>query len=141
MPTSGHEAGALGDEPAHVVDRDRRRPRRQVVVRDVVARQSARDAGGPALPRGGVGDLGGLAAVVADVRDEVLQDHLLQMSVIGVDGGERLERGDALVLALADADEDPARERDPQLAGGTNRLQPALRVLRRATPDGRRDRG
>ena len=32
---------------------------------------------------------------------------------------------------LADADEDPARERDPQLAGGADRLQPPRRVLGR----------
>jgi hypothetical protein len=30
--------------------------------------------------------------VVAAVRDEVLQDHLLQVAVLGVDRGERLER-------------------------------------------------
>ena len=65
------------------------------------------------------------------MRDEVLQDHLLQVAVLGVHGGERLERRDALVLGLADADEDPARERDPQLAGGADRLQPARGMLRR----------
>ena len=32
---------------------------------------------------------------------------------------------------LADADEDPARERDPQLAGGADRLQPPRGMLRR----------
>ena len=45
--------------------------------------------------------------------------------------GERLERGDAVRLALADADEDAARERDAQLAGRRDRLQAAGRVLGR----------
>ena len=51
--------------------------------------------------------------------------------MLGVHRGERLERRDALVLGLADADEDPARERDLQLAGGADRLQAARRVLGR----------
>ena len=38
----------------------------------------------------------------------------------------------ALVLGVSPMpDEDPARERDPQLAGGADRLQPPLRVLGR----------
>ncbi len=53
------------------------------------------------------------------------------MAVLGVHGGERFERRDTLVLALADPDEDPAGERDPQLTGGRDRLQPARRVLGR----------
>ena len=35
----------------------------------------------------------------------------------GVDGGDRLERADAVVLGLADADEDARGEGDSQLAG------------------------
>ena len=73
----------------------------------------------------------GLLAVVAAVRHEVLEDHLLQVAVLGVDGGERLERRHALVLGLADADEDAARERDPQLARGADRGQPQRGVLGR----------
>ena len=76
-------------------------------------------------------DLGGLLAVVAVVRDEVLQDHLLQMPVLGVHRRERLQRCDPVLLRLADADEDSARERDPQLAGVADRLQAQRRVLRR----------
>ena len=34
-----------------------------------------------------------------------------------MDGGQRLERQHALLLGLADADQDPARERDRELAG------------------------
>ena len=89
------------------------------------------DAGGPAPAGRGVGDVGGLAAVVAGVRDEVLQDDLLQVAVLGVHRGERLERRDALVLGLADPDEDPAREGNPQLAGRADRGQAPLGVLRR----------
>ena len=72
-----------------------------------------------------------LLAVVALVGDEVLQDHLLDVPVLGVDRSERFERFDALLLALADADEDPARERDLQLAGRADRLEAPRRVLRR----------
>ena len=56
------------------------------------------DAGPPVLARGGVGDLRGLLPVVALVGDEVLQDHLLDVAVLGVRGRERLERFDALLL-------------------------------------------
>ena len=101
---------------------------------DHAGRSSCRalaEAGAPVLLRGRLGDLGGLLPVVALVRDEVLEDHLLQVAVLGVHGGERLERGDALVLGLADADEDPARERDLQLARGADALEPQLRVLGR----------
>ena len=72
-----------------------------------------------------VGDLGHLAPVVARVGDEVLEDHLLDVAVALVDLGQRLERGDPLLLGLADPDEDPARERDPQLAGRLDRLAAA----------------
>src|ERR1700719_2944110 len=60
------------------------------------------------LGRGGVGDVRGLSAVVALVRHEVLQDHLLDVPVLAVDRRQRLERLDALLLALADPHEDPA---------------------------------
>ena len=48
-----------------------------------------------------------------------------------VEAGERLERRHPVLLGLADADEDPARERDPQLAGGADRREPQRRVLGR----------
>ena len=63
--------------------------------------------------------------------DEVLQDHLLQVAVALVQAGERLQRRHAVVLRLADPDEDPARERDAQLAGGFERPEPQARVLGR----------
>ena len=70
------------------------------------------------------------------MRDEVLEDDLLEVAVLGVHGGQRLQRGDALVLGLADPDEDPARERDPQLARRADRLQAPGGVLgRRALVD------
>ncbi len=70
---------------------------------------------GPARPRRFVGDLGHLATVVTRMGDEVLEDHLLEVAVARVDLRECLERGDPLLLCLADADEDAARERDPKL--------------------------
>ena len=63
----------------------------------------SRHAGAPVLARGRVGDLRRLLAVVALVGDEVLQDHLLDVPVLGVHRRERFERFDALLLALADA--------------------------------------
>ena len=65
------------------------------------------------------------------MRDEVLEDHLLQMAVARVHARERLERGDALVLRLADPDQDAARERDLELARGLDRPKPRSRVLGR----------
>ena len=65
--------------------------------------------------------------VVARVRDEVLEDHLLDVAVPRVHRGERLERGDALLLGLADADQDPARERD-RAARPPPRSSPAARA-------------
>ena len=61
------------------------------------------------------------------MRDEVLEDDLLDV----VEAGERLQGRHPVRLGLADADEDPARERDPQLAGGADRGQPPRRVLGR----------
>ena len=76
----------------------------------------------------GVGrDVRGLLAVIATVRDEVLQDDLLQVA----EAGERLERGHPVGLALPDPDEDAARERDPQVLRVADRLQAQRRVLRR----------
>ena len=69
--------------------------------------------------------------------DEVLQDHLLEVPVALADRRQRLERSDPLLLRLADADQDSARERDPKLAGRLDRPQPLRRVLgRRAGVDG-----
>jgi hypothetical protein len=65
------------------------------------------------------------------VRDEVLEDDLLQVPVLGVHRGERLERGDPVLLGLADADEDARRERDPQLARSPDGRQAHLGILGR----------
>jgi hypothetical protein len=120
----------LAHEQLHVADRHGRGPARHVRQRGLAPFGDI-DPGPPQVGGRRFGDLGGLAPVVALVRDEVLQDHLLQVAVLGVGLRERLERGDPLVRALADPDEDPAGERDPQLAGGADRLQAPLWVLRR----------
>src|ERR1700750_2107601 len=102
----GQDRLASRHEPDHVLDRDGAGPRRQVAVRGVA------DAGPPvALGRAG-GDLRRLLAVIPPVRHEVLEDDLLDV----VEPLERLQRGDPVVLGLADADEDAAGERDPQVA-------------------------
>ena len=61
--------------------------------------------------------------------DEVLQDHLLEVAVLGVHGGQRLEAGHPLLGRLADPHEDPAGERDAQLARRPDRGQAHVRVL------------
>src|SRR5215208_6616157 len=49
-----------------------------------------------------VGDLSRLGPVVARVGHEVLQDHLLEVAVLAVDLGERLQCGHALLGPLPD---------------------------------------
>ena len=48
-----------------------------------------------------------------------------------LEAGERLERRHPVLLGLADADQDAARERDPELLGVAQRLQPQRRILGR----------
>ena len=67
---------------------------------------------------------------------EVLNDDLLQLAVALVQGSQLFERGDPLGAGLADPDQDPARERNPQLAGELDRLQPARGLLVRRGPVG-----
>jgi hypothetical protein len=63
------------------------------------------------------------------VRHEVLENDLLEVAVLRVDLGQRGQRRHAFLLGLPDPDEDPAGERDLQLAGGADRLKAARRVL------------
>ena len=130
-PDVRHQLAGGRDQALHLGQRDLGGPvgrRGLVAERRAVAR--------PPLLRRPVGDLGDLAPVVARMGHEVLQDHLLDVAVLGLGLGEGLERGDPVVRRLADPDQDPARERDPQLAGGPDRLQPTVRVLgRRALMD------
>ncbi len=71
----------------------------------------------------GVGPLGvGLGA-------EILDDHLLYVTVRVVQVADRLQRLDPLFARLADADQDAGGERHLQLAGQPDRLQPNLRML------------
>ena len=121
-----HEPTALSYKPLHIVDGDRRRPLRHGRL---LAR--LRHAVRPAALARLVGDVGDLLAVVARVRNVVLEDHLLDVAVAVVRGGERLERGDSLLLGLADADEDAGGERDAELTGRIDRLHADGRVLRR----------
>ncbi len=134
----GHQAAGVRDQRLHVLDPDRPvAPERPVRRRELGALAGC-DAGSPVLLRGGVGDRGRLAAVVALMRDEVLQDHLLDVAVALVQLGDRLKRRDPLGLGLADPDEDARGERDPQLAGRGDRLQAQPRMLaRRAGVHGR----
>ena len=78
----------------------------------------------PVLGRAVGGDVGRLLAVVAAVRDEVLEDHLLQMTELGVDVGQRPQRRYAVFVGLPDPDQDAARERNAQLPGGADGGEP-----------------
>jgi hypothetical protein len=70
------------------------------------------------------------------VRHEVLEDDLLQMAMALMQGRERFQRFDPLLLRLADADEDAAREGNFQLAGGFDGCEALSRMLgRRAGVD------
>ncbi len=115
----GHQPRALADEYAHVVEPDRRGPIR--------GGELLRAPLPPALGR--VRDQRRLAPVVARVWHVVLEDHLLEVAVLGVYRGERLQRRHAIVRRLADAHEDPAGEWDPELTGQPDRLEPAAGVL------------
>jgi hypothetical protein len=117
----GHQPPALAHERAHVVERDRVGPagRLERLARRALASLHL------------VGDGGGLRGVVARVRHEVLEDHLLDVAVLAVGLRQRLQRRDSLLRRLADADEDPARERDAQLARGPDALKARIGVLGR----------
>ena len=65
---------------------------------------------------------------------EVLDDHLLQVAVPLVQAAQRGQRLEPLGARLADPDQDPARERDPQLTGELDRLQPPLPAACPARP-------
>ena len=65
----------------------------------------------------------------AGLGAEVLHDHLLQVAVLLRQVVKRGERGEPLRARLADPDQDPGRERDPQLAGEAHRLEPARGLL------------
>ncbi len=128
----GHQPPALGDEPLHVLERNGLGPGGPFDGLAVRRRAAA-----PALLAGLGRDVGDLGSVVARVGDEVLEDHLLDVPEAALQSGQRLERGDALLLGLADADEDPAGERDLQLPRRRDRVEAHPRMLgRRPGVDG-----
>ena len=59
----------------------------------------------------------------AGLRAEVLDDDLLDVPVLVAERLQGEERVDPLLARLADPDEDPARERDRELAGEADRLE------------------
>ena len=65
----------------------------------------------------------------AGLRAEVLDDDLLEMPVLLAERLQGEEGVDPLLARLADPDEDPARERDRELAGETDRLETPRREL------------
>jgi hypothetical protein len=69
----------------------------------------------------------------ARLGTEVLDDHLLDVAVARRQLPDRLQRFEPLEPRLADPDQDPGRERDRELAGELDRLQPPSRhLVRRA---------
>ena len=130
----GHQPLAFANQALHLVDGDGRCPlghdRGGPGPGDVVRRP------GPPATRCLICDVRNLGPVVTRVRHEVLEDHLLDVAVLGMHGGDRLEGADPLLRRLADADQDPGGERDSQLPGEPHRLQPLRRMLgRRALVD------
>ena len=67
---------------------------------------------------------GWLGHARAGLGAEVLHDHLLQVAVLLGEVAERQQGVEPLLARLADPDQDPARERDPELAGEAHRLEP-----------------
>ena len=61
----------------------------------------------------------------AGLRPEVLDDDLLDVSVLLAESPQREQRVDPLLARLPDPDEDPARERNRELTREPDRLQPA----------------
>ncbi len=123
-----------GGDAAPVVDPGFEQAREVVVgeVRgdlqvDVVGQDLARGTGRPEqiLER----RLGVVDHLRARLRTEVLDDHLLDVSVPPVEAGDRFERLEPLLPRLADADQDSGREGDGQLAGEPDGLQPGLGEL------------
>ena len=68
------------------------------------------------------------------LRAEVLDDDLLHVAVLLAERLQREQRLDPLLARLADPDEDPARERDRELAGEPDRLEPPRGNLVRRGP-------
>ncbi len=60
---------------------------------------------------------------------KVLHDHLAQVAVLVAQLFQREQRLEALRTRLADPDQDPTRERDRELAGEADRLEPRGRRL------------
>ena len=65
----------------------------------------------------------------ARLGQEVLDDHLLDVAVAAVRGGDGLQRVEPVLPALADADEDPGGERDGQASGRLQGGEPPRRRL------------
>ena len=72
----------------------------------------------------------------AGLGDEVLHDHLLHVAVPAVALGDGLQRHQAVLLGLADADQDPGGERDRELTRRLEGRQPTCWGLVRRTAMG-----
>ena len=72
---------------------------------------------------------GGLGHLRAGLGAEVLDDHLLQVTVALVQLAQREQRLDALAPRLADADQDAARVRDREPPGAVDRVEAHLGQL------------
>ena len=131
----GHQPPRLRDQALHLLDAHRGGPLRQLLMGGVG------DPGAPVALRRLRGDLRRLLAVVGAMGDEVLEDDLLEVAVLGVDRGQRLQRRDPVLLALADADEDPAGEGDRAAPRPRESCPAGARGAWWATPGGRRGRG
>ena len=99
-PDVGHQPLALLDQPLDLLDPDRRAPAGPAVLADAGsppgASPSVAPAGIPVAPTARPAAASAMSAtsapVVPRVRHEVLEDHLLQVAVAGVDVGQRFQR-------------------------------------------------
>ena len=66
--------------------------------------------------------------------EEVLNDGLLDMAMLGVAVGNGAQRVDAVNLGLADADEDSSRKRNGKAASSVEGGQPTIWCLVRCSP-------
>ena len=122
----GHQPPRLGDQPLHVLDRHLARPGGASQLRPVArprcasTRAPRRRRSGPARGRSSSG---------AGTKFWRITSWMWPWRACS--SASCSSDGHPLLLGLADADQDPAGERDLQLAGGRDRLDPPRRMLGR----------
>ncbi len=94
---------------------------------DVIRKYEARRRDGPKLLLAGARGSGAHDGAVLGA--EVLDDHLLYMTVAAVARGDRLQGDEAVGAAFTDAHQDPGGERNLKLTSRLQRGQPSFGCL------------